>query len=297
MQDTGSDGALRRKLLADPRWREAACGLAGNAAQFAFRLSQTSASERPRPADIQGEEAVFLDLACQRRGAQTVEDIDKALQSLRDYQTQIRATNPRLAAARLGVERISMGLTRLFLDFFRTGELDDSVRAQANSLLREALVQLNETQVSVQVDEAHRPAAVADVIDRLTVNICNLAWLTVGWSPLELGRSRSVGSKQSTFARHQEAATSEQVYSSLRTLKSNCYPPVTGHRERTYFDWLSLVICALHLEPDLLNWRDESARAEVVQSLTRLQGQEVDHPYDTKRLAYALDLASKLRFP
>lgn len=266
--------------------------LASSAAHYAFKLSQT---DLQRPDDILGEEAVFLELACQRRGAQTFDDIDRALQALRDHLAHIRAEDPRLAAARLGVERISMSLTRLFLCFFQKGEIGGSLHESASQLLGDAIAQLDDMQTSVPAEVTRLTGARADVHDRLIVNVCNLAWLTVGWDPHELGRSRVVGSKRTLFTKHQDVVTVARVDASLLRLKQICDVSNIGHRKSSSFDWLSQVLCALHLSPDLLNWPEESARVLVTERLNRLKAEEVDHPYDAQRVAYALELASKLR--
>jgi len=300
-----------RHYAAQGRWE-----LASNAARYAFKLTQTQAyaareevtlaaapsTSTPeaypaRGLDILGEESIFLDLACRRRGGRTPEDIDKALVALGGYEKNVRAEDVKLAVVRFGVERISLGLTRLFMAFFESEDVDPSLREEAGHLLREALAQMDVLRAVLY--GTGKPSTASrefqkDIYNRLVVNVCNLAWLTVGWPRGELKRSLRVSPKRPSFIQRQDEATVARVDDCLKQLVKLCKRVEGDQNSASSFDWLSMVLCALHLAPAELQWHDEAARGAVVNRLKALDHEQVNHPYDKKRVEYALMLADKL---
>lgn len=277
--------------------------LASTAAQYAYQLSQTKRyTEASRYEAVFGEEAALLDLACRRRGASDVIDIEKALREITNYEQRLHGENEILTKERLRTERSSLCLTSVMIRFFLDPKLQDvnhlqgvtkEFRQEVLALLIGTVDLLDEflarkSMLSVGEFFDLSPAE-ADLYDRLSANVCNLGWLLFARTPASIATSHFTGVLPSKVEKTEYAHLFHKIEFCAKSLKAKTGDQLTDAGQ---FNWLSWVMCSLMLGLNLDESPNELA-ARSIGGLRHLTANKYEHPYDNNRVAYSLEFAEK----
>ena len=278
--------------------------LAASAAQYAYVISKTRDYVNTRPGTVGGEEAKLLEIACRRRRARVHDDIRGAMESLDEFE-RISHDLPdatQLLRLRIGIERSSLELTDLLSQFFaehrQPDEAERHFKKRASYALRDAMKlsdSLSDTdgELNLLFESAEMRRYLSN---RVWSNCCNLAWLTVAWSPAELSRSTVLTSKRGVLALRHDAATEETIEMCLRSLWLELAPAGDGwDASRITHTHLTVATTAMIVAPDLVGLRSSGRMQDLAHAFARWRAETYQHPYDSKWIDYAARLSERLR--
>lgn len=277
------------------RWK-----LAISAADYAFLLTQTK-EYKERGDKILGDESRLLKLACMRRGASNMEDLDLALLALNAFAPSVPtiASQEPLLSMRLDIERTSLELTRLFMEFHAPAGLRDekAFRARAgDNLQRIARLwsELGELKHDHSQSDADDPAW-NEMTLRLAANGCNAALLAVGWLPAVAKNSQVLQPRRHRLDARYEASVTRFVDEAMNLVASRFMANADTWEDEPHQDLLTLIAARLVLSPKLEPWQDGKFRERLREVLAAWSNLPCAHPYDADRVEYADRLVHCIR--